>query len=169
MMKWHDFKLHRGKLWPRLNVSSKILGNEMSKTKDQASIKIPLQLQLHFKSFQIAYGKLPILLSEVPWKLQVGYPLLAVKASQQGGYPYKALHLVFNSQVSLHDDLFLEDGPASLSSILFSKILKFGACKSCDHPTYGHYIEIIYILRHFWSHHAMLIKSSGKRKLVIII
>lgn len=39
MMKCHDIKMHRDKLWPRLNVSSKILGNEMSKTKGQASIK----------------------------------------------------------------------------------------------------------------------------------
>lgn len=39
MMKCHDFKMHRDKLWPRLNVSSKILGNEMSKTKGQASTK----------------------------------------------------------------------------------------------------------------------------------
>lgn len=41
MMKCHDFEMRRNKLWPRLNVSSKILGNEMSETKGQASIKIP--------------------------------------------------------------------------------------------------------------------------------
>ena len=39
MRKWHSFKTQRDKLWPRLNVTSKILGNEMSKTKGQASIK----------------------------------------------------------------------------------------------------------------------------------
>ena len=65
MMKCHDFKMHRDKLWPRLNVKSKMLGNEMSKTKGQASIKIPFYLKLHFKSFQIMHGKLSIFSSEI--------------------------------------------------------------------------------------------------------
>lgn len=73
MMKCHDFKMHRDTRWPRLNVSSKILGNEMSKTKGQASIKIPSQLQLHFNSFYSMYSRSSIRPSELSFLCTSGW------------------------------------------------------------------------------------------------